>query len=507
MLNLPFLSREAPIALIAAIILLLAIVGPLKPLRRSLINTCVFFTACLLGDLLAGLLLADRSATSAAHWLRQMSVFGEGLAIIRFAGLALFNVALPKLRIHVAGILADILVIIGYIGWAFFRLNQAGVELTHLVTTSAVITAVLAISMQDTLGNLLGGLALQMDNSLEIGDWIRIDDLSGQVTDIQWRYTALLTRNGERVIVPNSQLMKGRYYILCDKNSRHPAWRRSIDFNIDLSVSPGRLIQLVETDISTSSIANVAQTPAPSCVLMGFGPGYAHYALRYWLLDPLLDDPTDSGVRAHVLAVLQRNGIRLATDDHMIHLVKEGSAHQEAVRDREMKRRLKAITSIELFARLSEAEQRHLAEHLINAPFVRGDVMTRQGAVAHWLYIIVSGEAEAWWQPPEGPRQLLEKRGPGSVFGEIGLMTGAPRRATVVATTDVEAYRLDKDGFREIIEERPELADSLSGILQARLQRFAELEKGYHDARNEPQLQVPGSAAIKRKIREFFGLD
>ena len=53
---------------------------------------------------------------------------------------------------------------------------------------------------------------------------------------------------------------------------------------------------------------------------------------------------------------------------------------------------------------------------------------TRQGAIAHWLYIMVSGEAEAWWQPPEGPRRLLEKRGPGSVFGEIGLMTGAPRR-------------------------------------------------------------------------------
>ena len=64
--------------------------------------------------------------------------------------------------------------------------------------------------MQDTLGNLLGGLALQMDNSLEIGDWIKIDDLSGQVTDIQWRFTALLTRNGEKVVVPNSQLMKGR---------------------------------------------------------------------------------------------------------------------------------------------------------------------------------------------------------------------------------------------------------------------------------------------------------
>ena len=507
MLTIPFLSHEAPYTFIALVLTLLFILKPLRALRRSLINTGVFYAACLLGDLLAGLLLAEHSMPAAASWLRQLTVFGEGLAVIRYAGLALFNVGLPRIRIYITGILADILVIIGYIGWGFFRLNQSGVELTHLFATSAILTAVLAISMQDTLGNLLGGLALQMDNSLEIGDWIKIDDLSGQVTDIQWRYTALLTRNGEKVIVPNSQLMKGRYYILCDKNSEHPAWRRSIDFNIDLAVPPGRLISLIESELAGSIIANVARTPAPLCMLMNFGPGYAHYALRYWLEDPKPDDPTDSEVRTHILATLQRNGIRLATDDHIIHLVEEGLAHREDVHSRELKRRLQAINAIELFARLSDDEKHHLASHLINAPFARGEILTRQGAIAHWLYIIVSGEAEAWWQPPEGARRLLEKRGRGSVFGEIGLMTGAPRRATVIASSDIEAYRLDKEGFQEIIQQRPELADGLSDILQRRLQRFAELEQGYHEGRNEQAQSIPGSAAIGRKIREFFGLN
>ena len=508
MLHLPFLSPEAPIATLAVGLLLLVLLGPLKALRRSLINTSVFFIACLLGDLLAGLIFSSGlTAKAAAGWLRQLAVFGEGLAVIRFAGLAFFNVALPRIRIRISGILADILVIIGYVGWAFFRLSLAGVELSHLVTTSAIITAVLAISMQDTLGNLLGGLALQMDNSLEIGDWIKIDDLSGLVTDIQWRYTALLTRNGEKVVVPNSQLMKGRYYVLCDKHAELPLWRRSIEFNVDLAVPPGRVIQLVETDVAAATIANVAAQPAPSCVLLSFGPGYAHYVLRYWLENPQLDDPTDSDVRVHILATLQRNGIRLATDDHTIHLVEEGAAHQEAVQNREMKRRLQAINAIKLFKMLSDAERSQLAQQLVNAPFARGDIITRQGAVAHWLYIIVNGESEAWWQPPQGPRRLLEKRGPGSVFGEIGLMTGAPRRATVIASTDVEAYRLDKAAFQQIIRQRPELADSMSEILERRLQRFAELEQGYAQGQNELATSTPGSAAIGRKIREFFGLD
>lgn len=505
MLHVFFLSAEAPYAILVAILLLI-VLRPLKGMRRSLLNTCVFFAACLIGDLLAGFLSSGTTSRMAAGWLRQLAVFGEGLAILRFLGLAFFNVLLPRLRIPISGILADILVIIAYVGWGFFRLNLAGVELSHLVTTSAVITAVLAISMQDTLGNLLGGLALQMDNSLEIGDWIRIDELSGRVTDIQWRFTALLTRNGEKVVVPNSQLMKGRYYVLCDKHQDIPAWRRQIEFNVDLALPPGRVIQLVESDLAVATIPNVAAELPATCVLMKFGPGYAQYALRYWLTNPQVDDPTDSDVRIHVLATLQRNGIRLAIDEHTIHVVKEGAAHKQEVQSRETRRRLQAIDSMELFASLSADEKQHLAERLINSPFAKGDVLTRQGAIAHWLYIIVDGEAEAWWQPPQGPRRLLEKRGPGSVFGEIGLMTGAPRRATVVATTDVQAYRLDKEAFQEIIRERPELADMISAILEVRLQRFAELERGYHEGLAGASRQAPGSAALGRKIREFFGL-
>lgn len=505
--DIPYLSAEAPYAIIAFAVALFFILRPLKAMRRSLINTSVFFVACLLGDLLAGTMVGERKLSAMATLLQQLAVFGEGLAVIRFVGLAWFNVALPRVHIRISGILADILVIIGYIGWAFFRLNQSGVELTHLFATSAVLTAVLAISMQDTLGNLLGGLALQMDNSLEIGDWIKIDDLSGQVTDIQWRYTAILTRNGEKAVVPNSQLMKGRYYVLCDKHGQYPAWRRHVEFNIDLAVPPGRVIQLIEMDITTATIANVVTTPPPKCVLLRFGPGYAQYSLRYWLHDPLPDDVTDSDVRTHVLATLQRNGIRLATDDHTIHLVEEGAAHRQDVQSRELQRRLRAINAIDLFACLSDDEKRRLAERLTNAPFARGDIITSQGAIAHWLYIVVNGEAEAWWQPPQGARRLLERRGPGSVFGEIGLMTGAPRRATVIATTDIEAYQLDKDGFQDIIRQRPELADSLSAILERRLQRFAELEQGYHERRSDQPQRIPGSAAIGRKIREFFGLD
>ncbi|MEY4593251.1 MAG: hypothetical protein RIR18_2146 [Pseudomonadota bacterium] len=503
------LSPEAPYAIFLAFISLAVAFRSLKTWRKSLINTSVFFLACLLGDLIAGLLEEFHSGNgllNTAKLLRELAIYGEGMAVIRFAGLALFRVTLPAMKLSVSGILADILIIIGYIGWAFIRLNLAGIELTHLFATSAVLTAVLAFSMQDTLGNLLGGLALQMDNSLEIGNWIKIDDLSGHVTDIQWRHTSLKTRNGETVVVPNSQLMKGRYFVICHPDSDPPFWRRHVTFNVDLSFPPAKVIAIATEAIQTAQIDNTAPAPAPTCILLEFGQGYAQYDMRYWLTNPQQDDFTDSNVRIHILAALQRAGMRLAVGDQTVHLVTEGSRHRQEVHQRELNKRLDAIGRVELFTLLSLQERTMLAEKLVAAPFAKGDVMTHQGAVAHWLYIIISGEAEAWWQPPEGPKRLHEKRGPGSVFGELGLMTGAPRRATVLATSDVEAYRLDKNGFEQIIRARPELAASFSDILQRRLAYFDALEKGYADNLGT-QIRTGESGDLGQKILEFFGLN
>lgn len=502
-----YLSPEAPFAILLMLVVGALIFRPLQAWRRSLVNTGVFFLTCLLGDLAAGL-LEGHLPQGMVHWLREMAVFGEGLAVIRYLGLAFFNVVMPRMRVQVAGILADILVIITYVLWGFLRLSLGGVEFSHLFATSAVLTAVVAISMQDTLGNLLGGLALQMDNSLEIGDWIEINDISGKVTDIQWRYTAILTRDGERVVIPNSHLMKNRYSVICNKRQGVPLQRRIVGFNVDLSVAPARVTAAVLHDIETARITNVSLEPAPLCLLMDFGPGFARYQLRYWLLDPGPDEATDSEVRRHILAALQREGIRLAVADQTIHLVEENKAHREEVRARELERRVDAISRIDLFARLSDDEKRELAHRLIAAPFAKGDTLFRQGAIAHWLYIIASGEAEAWWQPPDGgPQRLIDTRGPGSVFGELGLMTGAPRRSTVIAISDIEAYRLDKAGFEHIIRARPELAEGISTILNRRLSRFDDLEKGY--AKDKPGAELPPSsevAVLRKKIREFFGL-
>lgn len=499
------LWRDATPYLLGGALLLSALLSRLPASGRTTLKHSLLFLVCWLGLDAVAVFFAWQGQVLIAAGVHQVALLGLGLVLIRLAGLAVFRQLLPALKVQTPRILEDIVVIAGYLLWAMIRLSATGVELSSLVATSAVITAVLAFAMQDTLGNILGGLALQLDNSLEIGDWVKLDELSGRVVEIQWRYTAILTRNGEKVVVPNSQLMKGKFSVIGDRDLGVAGWRRWIWFNVDYSVNPSLVSGAVERAVAEAEIANVAREPRPSCVAMEFAAGSVRYALRYWLLDPQDDDPTDSAVRAHVLATVQRNGWRMALPDQIVHMVQEGDAHREAVWQRELNRRLHALSGIELFASLDENERHKMAERLVHAPFAKGGVITRQGAVAHWLYIIVSGEVDVFWEPPDGERRLLTHLPQGSVFGEMGLMTGAPRAATVVAATDVECYRLDKAGFEDIIRARPELAESMSHILSERLHQIETLQNEYQRARSDSE-RAEHRAAIVQRIREFFGL-
>lgn len=498
-----FWRDEVPYVLVPAAAMALLLWRLLPQDRRSVAYTVGLFIACLLGQFAAGI-LAARGLSGGAATAHELFVIGSGLALIRLAGLSLFRLVLPHLGMRTPRIVEDILVILAYAGFALVRMRMAGVDLSGIVATSAVITAVIAFSMQDTLGNILGGLVLQLDGSIELGDWVRVDDVSGKVTEIRWRHTAIETRNGEIVVVPNSVLMKGKFAVIWSPEQATQPWRRWIWFNVDYGVPPARVIEAVERAVTGAEIPNMAPAPPPNCLLMEFGPSYGRYALRYWLVDPRPDDATDSAVRVHVLAALQRAGIRVAEPEYSVHMIKENIAHRAEVHARELERRLRALRGVELFASLSADELRALAERLSHAPFARGDIVTRQGMTAHWLYILVAGEVEVWVER-DGERHPLATLRDGSVFGEMGLLTGEPRRANVSARTDVECYRLDKAGFEAVIRSRPAIAEEMAAILAERSLQLAHVREAL-DAEAHAGERSRQHASILGRMRAFFGL-
>jgi len=234
--------------------------------------------------------------------------------------------------------------------------------------------------------------------------------------------------------------------------------------------------------------------------------GYGRYALRYWLTDLMPDDPTDGLIRWHIMTALQRAGLRLAMAEHGIHLTKENEKYEDAQHQREIELRLKTLRRIDLFSSMTEQELKWLAEHLRFTPFAKGNLITRQGEQqSHGLYIIIRGEAEVFLTAENGERRQLNILRKGDFFGEMALLTGAPRRASVMALTDVECYRLDKDAFEEILRARPSIAEEVSHMLAVRTAQLDSAQQDIDAVAHRPDV-TQSSSEILATIRRFFSL-
>ena len=476
--------------------------------RMRLQTAVVLFLLSVVGLALAATLEyrgADANG-SVYRWIRWASLLMQGVAYISVVSVLLFDVSLASVRLRPPRILRDLLLALAYIVVAITSLSLIRVDVTGIVATSAVITAVIGLSFQDTLGNMMGGMALQMERAIAVGDWIRIDDKEGLVKEIRWRHTSVETRNWDTIVIPNSILMKSQVTVLGRRAGSPRQHRQWVYFNVDFRYSPVDVIEGVQTALRAEPIANIARSPQPDCIFLDFRESYAHYAVRYWLTDLTADDPTNSVVRTRIYFALRRANIPLSIPAHSIFITEDDASRRERKQREEISERLEAVRSLELFATLTDDEKKSLASGLKFAPFVKGEAMTRQGAEAHWLYLIVSGQAEVRVSFDGSISERVATLGSGDFFGEMGLMTGEPRSATVVALSDVECYRLDRETFKTTIQERPEIAHDISKVLALRKVELEAAREGFTEENKRLRIHHH-QRDLLRRIQNFFTLE
>ena len=404
-------------------------------------------------------------------------------------------------------ILADVIFALSLAVYAIYRMDALGVNLAGIVTTSAILGTGVALSLREPLTNLWGGLALQLDNTYRIGDWVRVEGAMGQVVGIRWRYTSLATNSGETLIIPNSTLIRNHVHVLARRGDLRIPWRRPVEINVGYEWAPSRVIEVIEAALLRADMVNVAAAPAATCTCASFEASSIKYVVLYWLTDLSRDLLTDSIVRLHAYAALAREGMEVPVTRAEIFWNPASDVRAEqATRERDA--RIALLMSLELFRSLTDPERKALSAELKPAPFVKGDVVTREGEPAESLYILARGQVGIFRdaaQPAESPRQRLATLSAPAYFGEMGLLTGQARTATVVAQGEALCYRLDKPGFEAILKARPELAESLSQTLAA---RQAANDATLASLSAEARARATGSRAsdLVQKIRQFFGI-
>jgi small-conductance mechanosensitive channel/CRP-like cAMP-binding protein len=431
--------------------------------------------------------------------VREVAFAIVAFGVIQITVLFVFQTVLARRRIP--RILNEFVVAMSLIGYAIYRLNAVGVNFAGLVTTSAVVGA-LAFSAKETLGNLWGGISLQLEKTCRIGDWVKIDTVTGQVVSIRWRYLAIATITNETIVVPNAAVMQNRVTVLARRGEERTAWKRLVPFEVEYQYAPARVIAEVEAALARAQIPFVSQEPPPRVACTDFKESGIQYAVAYDLSDAAHYWSVDSQIRVHVYAALMRQGLGIPFPRRIVEI--RGDERQELAQ-REIELRTAALTTMDLFASLTDVERAALARELSTSPYLPGDRIFQAGEKADSLYLLARGRVDVVADGAQGARVRLATLDAPAYFGEMGLLLGAPRAATVVSVDDSLCYRLDKRGFDTIIRSRPELAETLAKVLAER-QAANDATLQALDAEARARQSMGRTKELMRKIQQFFGL-
>lgn len=401
------------------------------------------------------------------------------------------------------GIFRDILQVTLYVGIALYVLGRVGVDPASLITTSAVLTAVIGFALQDTLGNVFAGLAIQMQQPFEVGDWIQFDDDSdhiGEVIEINWRATRIVTNTRVEVTVPNNLLAKAPI-----RNFSKPTRvvRRAVTIIAPHETPPSRIHRLFLSAIA--EVPGVRTQPAADVTTLHFGESAVEYRVRFYIEDFDNREVIDGRVRDRLWYALRRAGVPIPSAQRRVTLVEQNSGTAERDHHRRVAEVERALERIPLFEPLSHELVHELAAHTERRLYAPGEVVIQQGDYGQELFVVERGNVQVMIDR-HGGMERVATLGPRDFFGEMGLLTGEQRRATIRTESEVELLVVSKEALQPILAEFPSLADAISEVLAERelkLQSSARTEgtgkRGQGGKEERP-------AELLARIRSFFSL-
>jgi small-conductance mechanosensitive channel/CRP-like cAMP-binding protein len=461
---------------------------------RRILPSLLFFAA--IAGVVTVLGRAGISLTE-ARGSKDYGAFAIGIAgallVTRLVEVALFDVGYRLRRSGPAPELLRQLVSLLVFGFLLGLLCKAvlSVSLPALLTTSAIITAVLGLALQETLGNLFAGIGLAMERTVQVGDMVRTGENLGLVEQLSWRAIKVRTMEGNSFVIPNAVASRERIEVF--RRGGAPM-ARSLRVGLQYDDSPARARSCLEA--AARDVIGVAAHPAPIAYLHAFQDSSVAYELRYWLDDFARYLEIDSRVRERAWYRLEREKIAFAYPVVRQHQYDYGSAPRHDANGV-----LREIEAHELFRPLTDEERRRLAAGARLIRFGEGETVVREGDTTSSMFLIASGRAAVSVHGGVADSRKLAILEPGSAFGEISLLTGEPRLATVRSLTEASLVEIDKATLAPILVSNPSLVAKLDRIILERRKHTA-------DRRAEPGASpsVADAQPLGERIARFFGL-
>lgn len=394
---------------------------------------------------------------------------------------------------EVSSLIKTVLSVVIYIV-SFFVIFQSqfpDIQLAPLFTGSTIIGIVVGLALQDTLGNLFAGLALQADQPFKVGDVVVIAGRGeGVVEFISWRGVQIRTFQNKLLVISNSVLGKETIEVSPQTNVN----ARLVFFNTLYSQSPTRTIQLVRETVR--QVENVSQKMRPVVRVRNLAADGLDFEVKYWLDDYRTYNDTDALIRQRIWYLFRREGIEFAYPTRTLHIEQKAA---EQLPEETFNSIAEHLNRVPIFNPLSDEEIERLANNSLSRIYAPGEAIVRLGQEGNSMFVIIRGSVKV--QIPDGDSQkVVGTLAEDDFFGEMSLLTGEPRSANVVAIVETEVLRIDKTGLKPIFEANPSLVESISVMVEERRLSLLSATGENSTEENQQKKSALGS------IRKFFGL-
>ena len=429
-----------------------------------------------------------------SHVGRAIALLLVAFGLIRLATEA-FLIIRKRRRADPSTILSEIVMasLYGITALAVLRF-MLGIDPRVLLAVPALGTLIVGWIRQ---GNFFSGLLIQYHRPFVQGDWVRLGDHCGRVLGTGWRATWMITRNNEHVQIPNAALAA---QAVVNYSSGDAMVADEVYLEIDREVAPARVEEIVG-----EVLRGVREVMTSEVDLWEYKGPVNRYRIRFWLGDYAADERVRTVIARSLWYALRRNAIDLApTEPRRIPV--ESNGHGELAHH-ENPAVLAELRRVYLLNALSDDELALVASAVRPLQFGRGEVLVHQGDEGDRFYILRKGKVEVYAHGESGKMEThlreIEDTSHENFFGEIALLTGDKRNASIRATTDVDVWEIGRDAFARLFRAKPEAG---TAIAQVAGRRSAETSAATHVGGEESAHTeaLRRSAIILLAMRKMF---
>jgi len=332
-------------------------------------------------------------------------------------------------------------------------------DLGGLVAALGVSSIILGLALQETLGNLMSGIAMLFERSFSAGDWIKVGNNAGEVIQVNWRSVQIRTVDRNLLVIPNSALGRDTF-----TNYSAPTRTQTVrlKFAFPLDVPPNRVKEmLIETAHKTPYVAD---DPEPKAHAVEFAEDRIRYQAVLSLDNPRMYRKLVDAYTTGVWYAAQRAGLQLPLPREVLEHEIAGEADTEAQIDTLVDR----LGQVAVLKGLDPQQLQRLAGQVERQWFGASETVLKEGQMSEAVYIIESGRARALHQGDAAEATEVLELNHGEVFGENALTRGHPNPESVVAETDLEVLKLPLADLESLLGASPQTAHQFANLIDMR---------------------------------------